>query len=74
VDEGVEERKFHPVLEAGDVAAKLISAAFGLCTLMVADPQDMPPERCRRLLLDLLSQDLRVILDDTPSAKALKLP
>jgi hypothetical protein len=38
---------------------------------MLADPpKAMPPERCRRLLLDLLSQDLGVTLGDSPSAEA----
>jgi AcrR family transcriptional regulator len=71
IEAGVEEGSFHPNRKPADIAFKFIGAAFGLCLPMVADPQDMPPERCRRLLLDLLSQDLGVALGGTPSAKAL---
>lgn len=71
IEVGVDEGSFHPTRKPADIAVKFISAAFGLCVPMVADPQAMPPERCRRLLLDLLSQDLGIALGDTPSAKAL---
>jgi hypothetical protein len=71
IEAGVDEGSFHCSRKPGDIAIKFISAAFGLCVPMVADPQAMPPERCRRLLLDLLSQDLGLSLGDTPSEKAL---
>lgn len=71
LEAGIEEREFRPNRSPEDIAVKFVSAAVGMCALMVADPQDMPPERCRRLLLDLLSQDLGVSLGETPSARAL---
>jgi TetR/AcrR family transcriptional repressor of bet genes len=74
IEAGVEEGSFRPNRKPSDIAVKFISSAFGLCVPMVADPQDMPPERCRRLLLDVLAQDLGVALGDTPSAKALQMP
>ncbi len=70
IEAGIEERNFRPAADPEDIAAKFISASFGLCTLMVADPQDMPSERCRRLLLDLLERDLGVALEETPVTKA----
>jgi TetR/AcrR family transcriptional repressor of bet genes len=73
IEAGVDEGSFHPSRKPVDIAIKFISAAFGLCVPMVADPQAMPPERCRRLLLALLGLDLRVTLGDAPSAKALQV-
>ena len=74
IEAGVEEGSFRPSRRPADVAEKFISTAFGLCVPMVADPHAMPPERCRRLLLDLLGQDLGAALGDTPPAKALTMP
>ena len=74
IQAGVEERNFRPTRASEDIAVKFISTSFGLCTLMVADPQDMPADRCRRLLLDMLSQDLGVTLDSEHSAKARRVP
>jgi AcrR family transcriptional regulator len=73
MESGVDEGSFHPSREPGEIAIKFISAAFGLCVPMMADPQAMPPERCRRLLLNLLSQDLGITLGDSPSAKAMQV-
>lgn len=74
IEAGVEERSFHPNRKPADIAVTFISTAFGLCVPMVADPQNMPPERCRRVLLDLMSQSLGTDLDEVPSAKTLKMP
>ncbi len=73
IEAGVEERGFRPTRAPDDIAATFISTSFGLCTLMVADPQDMPPARCRRMLLDVLGQDLGVALEAAPSAKVLRV-
>jgi AcrR family transcriptional regulator len=73
VQAGVEERSFQPTRPPEDIAVKFVSTSFGLCTLMVADPEDMPAERCRRVLLDVLGQDLGVTLNATPSAKVLRV-
>jgi TetR/AcrR family transcriptional regulator, transcriptional repressor of bet genes len=70
IEAGIEEREFHPERTPEDIAVKFVSAAVGMYALMVADPQDMPPERCRRLLLDLLGQDLGVPLAEMPAAQA----
>ena len=70
VEEGVAERNFRPAHTPEDVAVKFISTSIGLCTHMVADPQDMPTERSRRILLDLLSQDLGVSLGEAASQRA----
>ncbi|MBR0934138.1 TetR family transcriptional regulator [Bradyrhizobium jicamae] len=70
IEAGIEEREFQPDRTPGDIAVKFVSAAVGMSALMVADPQDMPPERCRRLLLDLLGQDLGVTLEEMPAARA----
>ncbi len=69
IQAGVEERSFRPTRPAEDIAVKFIGASLGLCTLMVADPQDMPAARCRQVLLDLLGQDLGVVLEEAPSTK-----
>jgi TetR/AcrR family transcriptional regulator, transcriptional repressor of bet genes len=69
VEAGIEAKTFRPTRMPSDIAMKFIGSAFGLSALMVADPQDMPPERCRRLLLDLLGQDLGVSLDHVPAAE-----
>lgn len=74
IETGIQEREFRPVRAPEDIAVKFVSAAVGMYALMVADPQDMPPDRCRRLLLDLLSQDLDVTLVETPAARALRTP
>jgi len=71
IEAGIEEREFHPDRMPEDIAVKFVAAAVGMYALMVADPQDMPPERCRRLLLDLLSQDLGVTVEVMPASRAL---
>jgi len=70
IEAGIAEREFHPDRTSEDIAVKFVSAAVGMYALMVADPQDMSPERCRRLLLDLLGQDLGVTLAEMPAAQA----
>ncbi|MET2829258.1 TetR family transcriptional regulator [Mesorhizobium shangrilense] len=68
IEAGIEDREFHPIRTPEDIAVKFVSATVGMYALMVADPQDMPPERCRRLLLDLLSQDIGVALEVMPAS------
>jgi AcrR family transcriptional regulator len=68
VEAGVDEGSLHPSRKPGDFAIKFISTAFGLCVPMLAEPPKAM--RCRRPLLDLLSQDLGVTLGDSPSAEA----
>lgn len=70
IEAGIEQREFRPDRAPQDIALKFVSATVGMYTLMVADPQDMPPERCRQLLLDLLGQDLGLTLAKMPAAQA----
>ncbi|MGY3564291.1 AcrR family transcriptional regulator [Bradyrhizobium sp. USDA 4463] len=70
IEAGIEQREFRPARMPQDIALKFVSAAVGMYALMVADPQDMPSERCRQLLLDLLGQDLGVTLAEMPAAQA----
>ncbi|MGA0565506.1 TetR/AcrR family transcriptional regulator [Ancylobacter sp. VNQ12] len=58
IEHGVEAQEFTTDKNPADIAAAFVSAALGFAAAMIADPQDMPPERCRRLLLDLLQRDL----------------
>lgn len=58
IEGGLEAQEFATDRQPADIAVKFIAAATGFSSAMIADPQDMPPERCKRLLLDLLHQDL----------------
>jgi|GEM_PF-6089870 len=72
IDAGIEERVFRPSKPAEDIAMNFISTSFGLNMLMVADPQEMPAERCRRALLDLLGRDLGAELDPALASHAMR--
>ena len=73
IEAGIEERVFRPSRSPEDVAVNFISTSFGLTMLMVADPQEMPVERCRRALLDALGRDLGIDLEPVPDAKVTRV-
>jgi AcrR family transcriptional regulator len=56
--EGIAEGEFEARGQLNDVVTRFMGLTFGLGVAMVADPLDMPPARCRRLLLDQLEREL----------------
>jgi TetR/AcrR family transcriptional regulator, transcriptional repressor of bet genes len=57
IREGVRDGKFVIARSTEDIAAAFLAMAIGLSVAAVASPEEMPPLRCRRLLLDSFALD-----------------
>ncbi|MGS0897642.1 hypothetical protein ACVBGC_34885 [Burkholderia stagnalis] len=69
IEAGVDEGSCHCSRKPVDIAIKFISAAFGLCVPMVADPQAKPPERRGCPPPDIPGLEAGVAMGDTPQQK-----
>lgn len=66
VREGIQQGKFKSDAPPEDIAAGFIIMAFGQLVSSAAAPADLPPDRCRRLLLAMLGAMLETRFDDAP--------